>query len=131
MEDQFSDTLHFVKVDFLHHVVSTVIIFVRSVEIENTGDAALGEVVMVTAVVIAIGIIFGVVGIVQLQLGVLSVHSLVDVVKVCTQAITTNNVNVIWIISVFFIYPTHHIYVDVNDGIFQWPDGVIHVLLAA
>ena len=64
-ENELCNLLHLVKVNLVYCISRLVIIFVRPSKIEDEGNSTLGEIVVITPVIEAIGIIKCIIPVIQ------------------------------------------------------------------
>ena len=81
VEHELAYFRHFGVHDFVPVVPWFVVILMHTCEVENHGDVVLGEVVVITSVVKAVGVIRCIVGVIQGEVGVRFVAVLADFVK--------------------------------------------------
>ena len=79
--------LRFFKHDLVRGITRAVIIFMHTGEIKNGRDALFRKIVMIGTVVKAIRIIFGIIGVIQIQLCVGAVDRFIDLVEVEAEAV--------------------------------------------
>ena len=105
------------------------VIFMGAIKIKNYGDILFGKIVMITACIKIIRIVFVIKGVVQLQLAVFCVHQLRKILKFLTQSIGTNQINIIWIgIVPLRVDATNHIHIQVGNGLCKRVEGVVGVI---
>ncbi len=131
MEDESGDFLHAFVLDFVGGVGGLVVVFVDAGEVEDGGDAVFGEVVVVAAVIEAVGVVGGVVGVIEQEVGVAGVGFFVDAVQVGAEAVGADDVDVVGVALVVFVGAADHVHVDVGDGVFEGEEGVGGVVLRA
>ena len=107
-----SDLGHLFILDLFRSIRRAMIVFVSAIEEKDGRNALLRKIVVIRTIVESVGILFVIVGIVKGQLFVTLVDRFVDLMKVSAQAIRTYYIDIVRVVSVFFINPSLQVLIN-------------------
>ena len=99
-----------------------------AIKIKNNRDAVLGKIIVVAAVIKPVGVVFVVVFVIQIQINKFLICRFGNFVQFGTEHFGANKVNVIRVVFMCGVNPSHHVDIQVGHGIFQRENRVLRII---